>query len=96
MVTLEEPADCTRFHVQAAGPRDEAGLAAALARSGAGRMQGDDAFIVIDAVRSMAKSQVDEGWYTDFAQMLDYAAGKGWRDAGGGAIQAHVEWETPA
>ncbi len=95
-VTLEEPADCARFHVQATGPRDPSRLATALAQSGAGRLRGDDAFVLVDALRSMAKGRVDDEWHADFARMLDYAGSRGWLDDGGGAIQAHVEWDMPA
>ncbi|MBV8950692.1 MAG: hypothetical protein JOZ99_07445 [Actinobacteria bacterium] len=95
-LTLEEPADCSRFHVRAHGPHEPALLAAALAQQGTGRMDGDDAFIAADAVRMMAKGRVDDEWYADFAGMLEYAGSKGWLDHGGGAIRAHVEWQSPA
>ncbi len=93
-VTLEEPADCTRFHVQANGARDPSLLATALSAAGAGRMKGEDALVSIDAVRAMASGRVGDGWAADFAKMLDYARGKGWLDDAGDAIQAHVEWQS--
>jgi hypothetical protein len=94
-VTLAQPDDCTRFHLQVTGARDPALLASTLAEAGAGRLVGDDAFVRVDAVRAMAAGRVGAAWQTDFDGMLDYARTKGWVDDAGEAIQAHVEWQSP-
>jgi hypothetical protein len=94
-VTLAQPDDCTRFHLQVTGARDPALLASTLAEAGAGRLVGDDAFVRVDAVRALAAGRVDAAWQTDFDGMLDYARTKGWVDDAGEAIQAHVEWQSP-
>ena len=92
-VGLQEPGDCTRFHVAARGGRDERRLADALSASGVGRVEGSDALVDVGAVRRMAEGRVSPDWGQDFDRMLDYARTKGWLQ--GDAIQAHVEWDTP-
>ena len=91
-VALEAPSDCARFHVVATGAADAARLGAVLADRAVGRTEGDDAFIEVDALRRLAAGRVGAGWETDFTAMLEYAGTKGWLDASGTAIQAHVEW----
>jgi hypothetical protein len=93
VVGLDDPSDCKRFHLSARGDdTDQAKLAAALTRSGVGRIEGDDALIQVDAIRRLADGRVTPSWSEDFDQMLDYAKTKGWLQ--GDAIQAHIEWET--
>jgi hypothetical protein len=91
-VSLEEPADCKKFHVAATGEGDITRLGEVLGASAVGRTEGDVAFIDIDAVRRLAATQVDDTWEADFSAMLEYARTKGWLNATGAAIQAHVEW----
>ena len=93
-VTLEEPADCTRFHVAAvAGADDTARLDRALRDASVGRVDGgDDARVDVDAVRRMADGRVGPGWDGDFDRMRAYARDKGWLDDAGATIAAHVEW----
>jgi hypothetical protein len=94
-MTLEEPADCTRFHVAVdGGARDAAHLDEVLRAAGAGRGDGDDARIAVDAVRRMAVGRVGRDWARDFDGMLAYARGKGWLDDTDGTIAAHVEWSS--
>jgi hypothetical protein len=90
-VTLEEPADCTRFDVSATGAGGVARLSEVLIANAVGRAEGD-AFIDVDAVRRLAAGRVDDAWEADFTAMLDFARTKGWLDATGSAIQAHIEW----
>ena len=100
VVSLEEPADTKRFHlvvvgssVASSGARSDLGLVyGALVDAAAGRLEGDDAWISVDAVRRMASGRVGPEWDGDLAAMLDYAATKGWLDEAGHAIKAHVEW----
>jgi hypothetical protein len=91
-VWLDEPQDCSRFHVAVRGDGDDASFDRALADSRAGRMTGDDALITVAAVRDLAAGTVDDRWEGDFSAMLDYARGRGWVTEDGEAIRAHVEW----
>ncbi|QSI48901.1 hypothetical protein [Thermobispora bispora] len=96
-VTLEEPADCTRFHVAIEGDGDEEALRRALTGSGFGRLVSrDQAYIEVETVRRLARGRVDDGWPERFQAMLEYAARKGWLDETGTAIAAHCEWQTAA
>lgn len=92
VVTLEEPEDTTRFHVEVVGG-DNVGLVfGALVDAAAGRLEGDDAWITVDAVRRMARGRVGPGWDGELDAMLEFARSKGWLDENGNAIRAHVEW----
>ncbi|HEU5302454.1 MAG TPA: hypothetical protein VFW06_09495 [Acidimicrobiia bacterium] len=92
VVTLEEAGDTARFHVLVSGGKDAALVYGALVDAAAGRLEGDDAWIAVDAVRRMAVGRVSEGWDADLEAMLGYARSKGWLDEAGHAIRAHVEW----
>ena len=90
-VVLDEPEDCTRFHVLATGG-DDGHLAAALEHAHAGRLADHDtAYISLDALRKMAAGRVSDSWESDLAAMLAFAEAKGWLADGGAMIQAHVE-----
>jgi hypothetical protein len=92
VVTLEEPDDTQQFKVVVTGGTEWGLVFGALVDAAAGRLEGDDAFITIDAVRRMAAGRVGPDWDRQFLTMLEYARTKGWIDEGGNAIQAHVEW----
>jgi len=95
VVTLEEPDDTKRFHVAVRGGErgaDTALVFGALVDAAAGRLEGDDAWITVDAIRRLAFRRVDPGWDEQLAAMLDYADSKGWFDPATPAIRAHVEW----
>jgi hypothetical protein len=104
VVSLEEPTDTRQFHLAIVGSSGASSGAISVASSdlglvygalvdaAAGRLEGDDAWISVDAVRRMASGRVGPEWDGDFASMLDYAATKGWLDEAGHAIKAHVEW----
>ncbi len=94
-ITLEEPSDTKRFHVSVVGAPDPARLAEVLEGGDVGRLAGEDAFIRIDALRSLAAGRVDDTWPNEFERMVEYARAKGWLDGAGDAIQAHVEWDVP-
>jgi hypothetical protein len=91
-VRLDEPDDCRRFHVAAHGDADPDRLGRVLADHGSGRLDGDDVWVQVEAVRRLAAGRVGAGWESDFAAMLEFARSKGWIDASGTAIRAHVEW----
>ncbi|MEX0666513.1 MAG: hypothetical protein WD598_17295 [Acidimicrobiia bacterium] len=92
VVTLEEPEDTKKFHVTVVGGKDWGLVFGALVDAAAGRLEAEEAFITIDAVRRLAKDRVGDIWEADFTAMLDYARTKGWFDEGGNAICAHLEW----
>jgi hypothetical protein len=96
-VSLEEPEDTRRFHVEVrggAGRMDWGLVFGALVDAAAGRLDGEDAWITLDAVRRLAAGRVGPSWDGDLAAMLDYARDHGWVDDTTHAIRAHVEWTS--
>jgi len=97
VVGLDEPDDCRRFHVAARGPAVNDGVHAdaldrVLTDHEVGRLDGDDVWVQVDAVRRMAAGRVGATWESDFTAMVAFARDKGWLDPSGTAIRAHVEW----
>jgi hypothetical protein len=92
VVTLEEPDDTKRFHVTVLGGTDPGLVYGAMVDAAAGRLEGDDAWVAVDAVRRLAAGRVGPGWDAELAAMLEYAATKGWLDQTANTIRAHVEW----
>ncbi len=89
--SLEEPEDLKRFHVEVApGVQDPA-----VALVGWARLDGDHAWVDVEALRRAAAGRVGARWDADFAGMLEYAKAKGWLSEDGSAIQAHLEGATP-
>ncbi|HEY6317909.1 MAG TPA: hypothetical protein VI462_08490, partial [Acidimicrobiia bacterium] len=73
VVTLDEPGDTRRFHVAVRGGQpgvDTALVFGALVDAAAGRLEGEDAWITVDALRRLAAGRVGAGWDDDFAAML--------------------------
>jgi len=93
-VTLEEPEDVQRFQVTVVGGDSVRMLFGALVDAAAGRLEGDDAWIAVDAVRRMAGGRVGPDWDEKLDGMLAHARTNGWLDENGNAIRAHVEWPT--
>jgi hypothetical protein len=96
VVSLEAPDDVSRFHVAVVGGADWGLVFGALVDAAAGRLEGDDAYVAVDAVRRLAAGRVEPGWDDKLAGMLEYARTKGWLDEAGNAIKAHVEWPADA
>ena len=95
VVTLEEPDDTRRFHVTVRGGQpgaDTALVFGALVDAAAGRLEGDDAWITVDAVRRLAAGHVSAGWGDDLTAMLAYADSQDWFDPATHTLRAHVEW----
>jgi hypothetical protein len=92
VISLEEPEDTRRFQVTVRGGSDPALVFGALVDAAAGRLEGDDAWITVDAIRRLASARVEPGWDDEFSAMLDYARTKGWLDEATHALQAHIEW----
>ncbi len=88
-VTLEEPHDFKRFHVEIDTGIDL--LVAAQALGATARIEGDKtAWVSETALRAFPGVRDDRAWQKQLGGMLAYAKKKGWIDANG-AIQAHVE-----
>ena len=89
-VDLEEPDDCSAFHLVArdVGPEEVQG-----ALSGFGAFEGDHAWIEPEVLCTLAEGRVADDWEDRFDAMRTHATGKGWVDAEG-RIRAHVQWET--
>jgi hypothetical protein len=90
---VREADDCRRFHVESA--LDPSELDGVLRAGSAGHA--DDhgaAWIrvdwVVSAVRASAQATTGADWHERFEAMLGYARGKGWLDAAGTHIRAHV------
>ena len=88
-VALHDPHDCTAFSVRVRG--DRGALGRVLEATGLGRMDGEEALIGVDAIRTLAAGRVGDEWEGDFAAMCDYAEGKGWIADEGRSIRAHIE-----
>lgn len=91
-VTLEEPEDCGRFHLEVVQRGDLSRLGDVLVRDGVGWVEDDDhAYISVVALRSLADGRVGADWAEEFERMLEYARGKGWMTPDGAEVQAHIE-----
>lgn len=92
-VTLEDPGDFRSFSAAVEGSRDLVRLGQVLADAGVGRVEGEHAFVLVDAVRRLAAGRVDESWEGGLEAMVAFARSKGWFDPRTQAIRAHVEWD---
>ncbi|HLX89933.1 MAG TPA: hypothetical protein VKR22_15920 [Acidimicrobiales bacterium] len=93
VVSLAEPDDCRRFHVEVEGQGHAPAVDDALQSTGTGWLDGDGgAFVRVDRVRDLAAGRVGDDWPIRFAGMLDFARDKGWLSDDGEAIRAHLEW----
>lgn len=92
-LSLEEPDDFSRFHLEAPGNSSPKELAALLQRRQVGRpVEGDPdrVWISVDAVRHLAAGAVGEDWSSGFEGMLAYARSKGFLDEPGTHVRVHV------
>ncbi|GGA72923.1 hypothetical protein GCM10011490_24640 [Pseudoclavibacter endophyticus] len=65
-------------------------VADALERTGLGRVEGEHAWLSVDALRAGARGDRGDEWVKKFDGMIDYARTKGWvNDAG--EVRAHIE-----
>jgi hypothetical protein len=92
-VTLEEPDDCGRLHVEASGADDER-VGQALQDDGLGALESDHALLDPTALKRLAAGRVGGDWDERFGRMIDYATSKGWV-AADGRLQAHLERTNP-
>jgi hypothetical protein len=88
-VTLEEPDDCGRLHVEASGVDDER-VKEALRDDALGALEHDHALLDPIGLRRLAAGRVGDDWDERFGAMVDYATRKGWVGSDG-RLQAHLE-----
>ncbi|VXB49300.1 conserved hypothetical protein [Arthrobacter sp. 9V] len=89
-VALDEPDDCTSFKVLLSeAARDK--LPALLRTTSAGQLDDGDVLVSVDWIRNECAGRIGMGWNYRFANMLVYAAGKGWLSEDGSHVRAHVE-----
>jgi len=89
---LVEPDDFHRFHVRFVDAPDAAAAIEAL--QPVGRLDGEVAWVRVEALRELAGEHRTPQWEAGLARMLDFAAGHGWLSADGREIRAHCEWGT--
>lgn len=89
---LRDAGDLKRLHVEFRAVDDEAG-AAALAAGGFGTVADGHAWLDIGALRSAGEDTAD--WRDQFAAMVGYARSRGWTDAAGERLRAHIERTGP-
>ena len=88
-ITLDEADTFTAFHVKAPG-RDAHDVAALLG-SGAYADEAGNVWIPIPRLHELGDIHGGAGWRAGCDGMIDFAAGKGWVDAGGRTVRAHLE-----
>lgn len=88
---VREPETLTSLSVRTAAGLGPAAVAAALA--GLGLLDGEHAWLGIEALRRAAGAAVPDGaraaWETGFDGMIAFATSKGW--VADGAVRAHLE-----
>lgn len=89
-VALDEPDDCTSFKVLLSEDAKE-NLSGLLETTAAGRMDKEDVLVSVDWIRGECAGRIGMGWNYRFANMLVYAAGKGWLSDDGSLVRAHIE-----
>ena len=86
VISLEEPDDCSRFHLTIRGLTIDA-VQQALARSELGHLNdAHTAWIRVTAVRELAQERIQSDWLKRFTDMLHYAERKGWLSEDGESI----------
>ncbi|HEU5378180.1 MAG TPA: hypothetical protein VFV38_22390 [Ktedonobacteraceae bacterium] len=92
-VTLEEPDDCTRFHMEIQGLSEDI-VGQALAQEDVGLLANPAlAWIKIEALRRLAQGRVQPDWTTRFEGMLHYAERKGWLSNDKASVSGHCIWK---
>jgi hypothetical protein len=90
VVTLGGEDDLKGFSVRVPEDLSAELIASSLISVGAGRLDGDEAAINVSWLRQNTEARSQQ-WQTDFERMLAYAASKGWMDAAGTVVIAHIE-----
>jgi hypothetical protein len=85
--TVADAANLRQLHAEFRGV-DDPTAGAALAAAGLGTVDGDHAWLPVAELRAAGGGSAS--WLTDFDAMVKYAAGKGWSNADGSALRAHI------
>lgn len=86
LVEIDDAHDLTRLEV-----RQEAGLPGeGLGDLGWADNDGQHIWLIVDQLRSVADPRDDPTWQERFGAMVSYASSKGWLDADGRALRAHL------
>jgi hypothetical protein len=89
-VALDEPDDCTSFKVMLSAAAKDS-LPRLLESTAAGKLEGQDVMVSVSWIKGECAGRIGMGWNYRFANMLVYAAGKGWLSDDGSHVRAHVE-----
>ena len=86
-VRLLDPEELRSFAVAVvdSSTRDEGDWPEAVAR------HEEHVWVRIQAIRELAKPQVDAGWDAGFEKVIEFARSRGWVDDEAGAVRGHVE-----
>lgn len=89
-VAVSAAEDLKRLSARVTGSGD---LAAVLGAFGAPVGDGEHIWVDVAALEALAGRSVEDraSWSAAFGAMIDYAAGKGWTDAGKTRVRVHVE-----
>ena len=91
-VSLEEPDDCSRFHVTIHDLSEDTARQALEAEDIGHLTDAGMAWIKISAIRKLATGHVQPDWPERFSAMLDYAGRKGWLSDDRAYVRGHCEW----
>lgn len=93
---LKDPDNCRTFSVVIPVTVSAEQLPDLVAAAEIGELDPDGSHVHVDvqAVRAMATGRVSPDWDRDFEAMLTYARTKGWLDASGIRVRAHIERTT--
>jgi hypothetical protein len=92
LARLEEPDDCTRFHV-AIRDLSEKQVQQLLQKENLGEFADyNTAWVQLTAIRKLAEGRIAPDWSDRFEKMLDYARRKGWLSQDGTLVSGHCEW----
>jgi hypothetical protein len=94
-VAVVEPDDTRQLSVETP-LTDRSQVASALREAGAGRLDGDHAWLDIDFLRRTAAPADPASWVDAFDAMIKYAERHGWVSDDGRQVRAHLESTTRA
>lgn len=89
---VRDPQDLKQLHVEFRGV-DDAPAGDAIEAAGLGTVQGGHAWLDISALRAAGSGGDRAG---EFEAMIGYARSKGWVDAAGTRVRAHIVRTGPA
>ena len=85
--SVEDTVNLRQLRVELRGVSD-AQADEALRAAGLGTVEGDHAWLIADSLRLAGDGS--SGWMADFYGMLAYAKTRGWMNADGSQVRAHI------